>query len=205
MAQQDLRAASFPGPLPSARCHPRPSAGSWGLNEEERLIKHLFTEKGYKKELRPVTRKEESVDVSLALTLSNLISLVRGPFPGWAGLGKEGSFSSTGIAMEEARGLRQLPSLPHTVTPKPCGPPALQGWRHFRSSFSSVTTMPHLWAASCSLACLPTPEGPAARVPWLQPDEVPGECVAVQTRPFERQPPVCYRKKWRRPSPPTCG
>uniref|UniRef100_A0A8C9P871 Cholinergic receptor nicotinic delta subunit n=1 Tax=Spermophilus dauricus TaxID=99837 RepID=A0A8C9P871_SPEDA len=49
--------------------------GSWGLNEEERLIRHLFTEKGYKKELRPVTRKEESVDVSLALTLSNLISL----------------------------------------------------------------------------------------------------------------------------------
>ncbi|KAF7464505.1 Hypothetical predicted protein [Marmota monax] len=65
MAQQDLRAASFLGPLPS----------SWGLNEEERLIRHLFTEKGYNKELRPVTRKEESVDVSLALTLSNLISL----------------------------------------------------------------------------------------------------------------------------------
>ncbi|PNI70330.1 CHRND isoform 2, partial [Pan troglodytes] len=49
--------------------------GSWGLNEEERLIRHLFQEKGYNKELRPVAHKEESVDVALALTLSNLISL----------------------------------------------------------------------------------------------------------------------------------
>ncbi|XP_020028391.1 acetylcholine receptor subunit delta [Castor canadensis] len=49
--------------------------GSWGLNEEERLIRHLFKEKAYNKELRPVARKEDSVDVSLALTLSNLISL----------------------------------------------------------------------------------------------------------------------------------
>ncbi|XP_008577654.1 PREDICTED: acetylcholine receptor subunit delta isoform X2 [Galeopterus variegatus] len=49
--------------------------GSWGLNEEERLIRHLFHEKGYSKELRPVAHKEESVEVSLALTLSNLISL----------------------------------------------------------------------------------------------------------------------------------
>ncbi|XP_011835616.1 PREDICTED: acetylcholine receptor subunit delta isoform X3 [Mandrillus leucophaeus] len=49
--------------------------GIWGLNEEERLIRHLFQEKGYNKELRPVAHKEESVDVALALTLSNLISL----------------------------------------------------------------------------------------------------------------------------------
>ncbi|GAB5576090.1 acetylcholine receptor subunit epsilon isoform X3 [Prionailurus iriomotensis] len=49
--------------------------GSWGLNEEERLIRHLFEEKGYNKELRPVAHKDESVEVSLALTLSNLISL----------------------------------------------------------------------------------------------------------------------------------
>nr|XP_012647067.1 acetylcholine receptor subunit delta isoform X1 [Microcebus murinus] len=49
--------------------------GSWGLNEEERLIRHLFQERGYNKELRPVAHKEERVDVSLALTLSNLISL----------------------------------------------------------------------------------------------------------------------------------
>ncbi|XP_053452696.1 acetylcholine receptor subunit delta isoform X1 [Nycticebus coucang] len=49
--------------------------GSWGLNEEKRLIHHLFQEKGYNKELRPVASKEERVNVSLALTLSNLISL----------------------------------------------------------------------------------------------------------------------------------
>ncbi|XP_011379165.1 acetylcholine receptor subunit delta isoform X3 [Pteropus vampyrus] len=48
---------------------------SWGLNEEERLIRHLFVEKHYNKELRPAARKEESVQISLALTLSNLISL----------------------------------------------------------------------------------------------------------------------------------
>nr|XP_004662306.1 acetylcholine receptor subunit delta [Jaculus jaculus] len=49
--------------------------GTRGLNQEERLIKYLFEEKGYNKELRPVDRKEDSVDISLALTLSNLISL----------------------------------------------------------------------------------------------------------------------------------
>ncbi|XP_007940039.1 acetylcholine receptor subunit delta [Orycteropus afer afer] len=49
--------------------------GSWGLNEEERLIRYLFQEKNYNKELRPVAHKEDSVDISLALTLSNLISL----------------------------------------------------------------------------------------------------------------------------------
>ncbi|XP_054426558.1 acetylcholine receptor subunit delta isoform X2 [Pteronotus mesoamericanus] len=49
--------------------------GSWGLNEEERLIQHLFKEKGYNKELRPVAHPDESVAISLALTLSNLISL----------------------------------------------------------------------------------------------------------------------------------
>lgn len=59
--------------------------GSWGLNEEQRLIQHLFKEKGYDKELRPVARKEDKVDVALSLTLSNLISLVSGP--SWDGLG----------------------------------------------------------------------------------------------------------------------
>ncbi|XP_036767903.2 acetylcholine receptor subunit delta isoform X1 [Manis pentadactyla] len=49
--------------------------GSWGLNEEERLIRHLFEEKGYNKEIRPAAHREDSVEVSLALTLSNLISL----------------------------------------------------------------------------------------------------------------------------------
>uniref|UniRef100_A0A8C5X8C5 Cholinergic receptor nicotinic gamma subunit n=1 Tax=Malurus cyaneus samueli TaxID=2593467 RepID=A0A8C5X8C5_9PASS len=41
----------------------------------ERLIHYLFEEKGYDKELRPVVSSDEVVDVYLALTLSNLISL----------------------------------------------------------------------------------------------------------------------------------
>ncbi|XP_026863880.2 acetylcholine receptor subunit delta isoform X2 [Electrophorus electricus] len=44
-------------------------------NEEERLINHLFKERGYNKELRPAQSKDEIVDIYLALTLSNLISL----------------------------------------------------------------------------------------------------------------------------------
>ncbi|XP_070708847.1 acetylcholine receptor subunit delta [Pempheris klunzingeri] len=47
----------------------------WGRNEEERLINHLIKERGYNKELRPVERQQDAVDVYLALTLSNLISL----------------------------------------------------------------------------------------------------------------------------------
>lgn len=77
-------------PLPAPHPSSCPSPGSWGLNEEERLIRHLFEEKGYNKELRPVAHKDESVEVSLALTLSNLISLVRGPSVGW---GPEGGDS----------------------------------------------------------------------------------------------------------------
>lgn len=48
------------------------------MNHEERLIHHLFEERGYDKELRPVVSTDEVVDVYLALTLSNLISLVSG-------------------------------------------------------------------------------------------------------------------------------
>ncbi|XP_078147481.1 acetylcholine receptor subunit delta [Centroberyx gerrardi] len=51
------------------------SSGCWGRNEEERLIHHLFKERGYNKELRPVQKQQDVVDVYLALTLSNLISL----------------------------------------------------------------------------------------------------------------------------------
>lgn len=55
------------------------------MNHEERLIHHLFNEKGYDKELRPVVSTDEVVDVYLALTLSNLISLVSpsGQAPLW--------------------------------------------------------------------------------------------------------------------------
>ncbi|XP_037550358.1 acetylcholine receptor subunit delta [Nematolebias whitei] len=50
-------------------------AGCLCRNEEERLINYLFKEKGYNKELRPVEQQKDAVDVFLALTLSNLISL----------------------------------------------------------------------------------------------------------------------------------
>uniref|UniRef100_A0A673MI55 Acetylcholine receptor subunit delta-like n=1 Tax=Sinocyclocheilus rhinocerous TaxID=307959 RepID=A0A673MI55_9TELE len=45
----------------------------WGRNEEERLINYLFKERGYK--LRLVQNKDDTVDIYLALTLSNRISL----------------------------------------------------------------------------------------------------------------------------------
>lgn len=50
--------------------------GGLCVNQEERLIHHLFEERGYNKEVRPVASADEVVDVYLALTLSNLISLV---------------------------------------------------------------------------------------------------------------------------------
>ncbi|XP_068262378.1 acetylcholine receptor subunit delta isoform X3 [Nyctibius grandis] len=50
-------------------------SGGLCVNQEERLIHYLFEEKGYNKELRPVLSNDEVVDVYLALTLSNLISL----------------------------------------------------------------------------------------------------------------------------------
>ncbi|XP_066477669.1 acetylcholine receptor subunit delta [Tiliqua scincoides] len=49
--------------------------GTLGVNMEEKLINYLFKEKGYNKDLRPVASKNKSVAISLALTLSNLISL----------------------------------------------------------------------------------------------------------------------------------
>ncbi|XP_061493513.1 acetylcholine receptor subunit delta isoform X2 [Rhineura floridana] len=42
---------------------------------EEPLIRYLFDEKGYNKNLRPVASKDDSISVYLALTLSNLVSL----------------------------------------------------------------------------------------------------------------------------------
>uniref|UniRef100_A0A8D0FF83 Cholinergic receptor nicotinic delta subunit n=1 Tax=Strix occidentalis caurina TaxID=311401 RepID=A0A8D0FF83_STROC len=49
--------------------------GGLCMNQEERLIHHLFEEKGYNKDMRPVVSTDQVVDVYLALTLSNLISL----------------------------------------------------------------------------------------------------------------------------------
>lgn len=78
LTQQDHREAFFLGAVTSTLFLSPTLPGSWGLNEEQRLIQHLFEEKGYNKELRPVARKEDKVDVTLSLTLSNLISLVSG-------------------------------------------------------------------------------------------------------------------------------
>ncbi|XP_041125642.1 acetylcholine receptor subunit delta isoform X1 [Polyodon spathula] len=50
-------------------------SGSTARNQEERLLNHLFKERAYNKELRPVQSQDDVVDVYLALTLSNLISL----------------------------------------------------------------------------------------------------------------------------------
>lgn len=103
-AQQDLRAASLPGPCP------RPSPGSWGLNEEERLIRHLFEEKHYNKELRPVAHKEETVGVTLALTLSNLISLVSGSSRlGWGTVAGIASWRPGCLLAWDGRGGRPRP------------------------------------------------------------------------------------------------
>lgn len=63
-------------PIPLWLClTPRPPGGLC-VNQEERLIHHLFEERGYNKDLRPVVSTDQVVDVYLALTLSNLISLV---------------------------------------------------------------------------------------------------------------------------------
>ncbi|NXG81061.1 ACHD protein, partial [Baryphthengus martii] len=50
-------------------------SGGLCVNQEERLIHYLFEERGYDKEVRPVVSTDDVVDVYLALTLSNLISL----------------------------------------------------------------------------------------------------------------------------------
>nr|XP_033815039.1 acetylcholine receptor subunit delta [Geotrypetes seraphini] len=50
-------------------------SGSLCISQEEHLINHLFEERGYNKDVRPVKSQDEAVDVYLALTLSNLISL----------------------------------------------------------------------------------------------------------------------------------
>ncbi|XP_018418846.1 PREDICTED: acetylcholine receptor subunit delta [Nanorana parkeri] len=51
------------------------SAGSSVLSEEEHLLRYLFEEKGYRKDLRPVDHPDDTLDIHLSLTLSNLISL----------------------------------------------------------------------------------------------------------------------------------
>ncbi|XP_069583129.1 acetylcholine receptor subunit delta [Ranitomeya imitator] len=44
-------------------------------SEEGHLLRYLFQEKGYRNDLRPVESPDETVDIYIGLTLSNLISL----------------------------------------------------------------------------------------------------------------------------------
>jgi hypothetical protein len=176
LAQEGLGTASLLGLMPSAPFPSPTSPGSWGLNEEERLIRHLFKEKAYNKELRPVARKEDSVDVSLALTLSNLISLVRDP--SWAGLRREGrdGFSSAACVVGPFQGCA-----PHSIlgeaSPQASSHPRLVPLKSSISSGCVPHTTPTTYlthhasqqlSALCSLVCPPTPAASAgAQRPWL--------------------------------------
>lgn len=62
----------------SPRLDPSPGASD-GENEELRLYHHLFN--NYDPECRPVKEPEETVTITLKVTLTNLISLVRHPTP----------------------------------------------------------------------------------------------------------------------------
>lgn len=57
---------------------PSPGGGE-AKNEELRLYHHLFDD--YDPERRPVKEPEETVTITLKVTLTNLISLVRYPHP----------------------------------------------------------------------------------------------------------------------------
>lgn len=70
-----------PPALPLQRAHhltPSPGGGE-AKNEELRLYHHLFD--NYDPERRPVKEPEETVTITLKVTLTNLISLVRYPRP----------------------------------------------------------------------------------------------------------------------------
>ncbi|XP_026544102.1 acetylcholine receptor subunit delta [Notechis scutatus] len=50
-------------------------SGVLGVNMEEQLIKLLFTERQYDRNVRPVVSRNDTVKIELGLTLSNLLSL----------------------------------------------------------------------------------------------------------------------------------
>lgn len=62
---------------PSDPSFPMPPGRSQGKNEELSLYHHLFD--NYDPECRPVRRPEDTVTITLKVTLTNLISLVRHP------------------------------------------------------------------------------------------------------------------------------
>lgn len=71
-----------PSPLPSPSPPPpppltRPSTGSGAENAEERLVNYLLSPERYNKLIRPAVNKSQQVAISIQVSLSQLISVVR--------------------------------------------------------------------------------------------------------------------------------
>lgn len=64
-----------PCPHPGVPPWPVPSPGVGCRNQEEKLLQDLMT--NYNRHLRPALVRDQVIDVTLKLTLTNLISLVR--------------------------------------------------------------------------------------------------------------------------------
>lgn len=71
-------------------------------NQEEKLLQDLMT--NYNRHLRPALRRDQVIDVTLKLTLTNLISLVRDPHPipiaGWGLPPRMGQWAGVGRALK---------------------------------------------------------------------------------------------------------
>lgn len=58
---------------------PKPSTGSRAENAEERLVNDLLSPERYNKLIRPAVNKSQQVAISIQVSLSQLISVVRIP------------------------------------------------------------------------------------------------------------------------------
>lgn len=58
---------------------PQPSTGSRAENAEERLVNYLLSPERYNKLIRPAVNKSQQVAISIQVSLSQLISVVRIP------------------------------------------------------------------------------------------------------------------------------
>lgn len=58
---------------------PQPSTGSRAENAEERLVNYLLSPERYNKLIRPAVNKSQQVAISIQVSLSQLISVVRRP------------------------------------------------------------------------------------------------------------------------------
>lgn len=114
-----LRPPSFSAPKPLHPGSRLSVAGAQGRNQEERLLADLMHD--YNPHLRPAQRDSDVVNVSLKLTLTNLISLVshspvggqgrRGP--GHKALGPAAETETTEELLQQPRG-----GGPHRETPR---------------------------------------------------------------------------------------